>query len=238
MADQEKKVKGVVDMVFVVDVTGSMEPCINALKNNISTFIDSLTAQDANNSSPVKDWRAKIVGYRDFNHDAEPFIDNAFVKTAEELKSQLAKLHAEGGVDEPESALDAIYKVATMEQSAKDAAPTPNKWRYRSSAARVVILFTDASCHDTMAGGGTLDDVINVINANRVILNIFAPDMPCYHTLGEAQKADYNSIEYDSSDPNGAQTALQEFTSDQKNFGKVMQQLAKSVSKTAETPLL
>ncbi|HEV7221696.1 MAG TPA: vWA domain-containing protein [Pirellulales bacterium] len=243
MNQQEKKAKGVVDMVFLVDVTGSMQCCIDALKNNIAQFIDSLTSRDANNSSPVKDWRAKVVGFRDFTDSgSEPFIDNAFVTSPEELKSQLSKLQADGGGDEPESALDAIYRVAIMEQTAKDAQAEPNKWRYRSSAARVVILFTDASCHETMslpeARGGTFDDVFNVVQSNRIILNIFAPDMECYNKLAEVDKSEYEAIPYDSSDPHGAQAALEKYTSDQKNFRRVMDQLAKSVSKSAETPAL
>ena len=36
------KTKGVADIVFVVDISGSMSPCIDALRRNIETFIDSL----------------------------------------------------------------------------------------------------------------------------------------------------------------------------------------------------
>ena len=44
MTDQpQSKAKGVVDIVFLLDATGSMGPCIAALKTNIGLFIDSLT---------------------------------------------------------------------------------------------------------------------------------------------------------------------------------------------------
>ncbi|HVF41195.1 MAG TPA: hypothetical protein VM939_14930, partial [Gemmatimonadaceae bacterium] len=59
------KTKGVADVVFLVDVSGSMSTCIDALRRNIEAFIDSLSSGDANNAAPVKDWRGKVVGYRD-----------------------------------------------------------------------------------------------------------------------------------------------------------------------------
>ena len=74
---QQEKAKGVVDIIFLMDATGSMSPCIEALKNNIATFIETLTTQDPQNPSPVRDWRARVVGYRDVNCDSEPFVDNS-----------------------------------------------------------------------------------------------------------------------------------------------------------------
>jgi hypothetical protein len=235
---QQTKAKGIVDIVFLLDVTGSMQPCIDALKENIASFIDFLTTKDANNSCPVKDWRAKAVGYRDFSCDKEPFVDNSFVRDPAALRSQLSTLTAVGGDDEPESALDAIYKVSTMGQTEKGAQEDPSKWRYRSSAARVVILFTDASCHETMslpeASGGGMQDVFNVIMANRIVLNIFAPDMPCYNELSKVQKSEYEAIPFDSADGAGAQKALAAYTKDRDNFKQVLKALAASVSKSAE----
>src|SRR6185312_8935960 len=48
------KTKGVADLVFVVDVSGSMAPCIDALRKNIEVFIDSLSRGDGNTTTPVK----------------------------------------------------------------------------------------------------------------------------------------------------------------------------------------
>jgi len=239
MADQQKKVKGVVDIVFLLDITGSMGHCIEAMKNNISAFVDYLTTKNANNQSPVKHWRAKIVGYRDFEEDAIPFFDNPFVEDAAQLKTQLGKLEADGGGDIPESLLDALYKVANMGQTEKGAATLdPGKWRYRSDAARVVVIFTDAPYKEVMVepAGGTLQDVVNIVHNNRIILSIFAPNMPAFDKLCEIDKSEFNAIDCDTSDPHGPQNALAAFTADQANFRKTMEQLAKSVSKSAEVP--
>jgi hypothetical protein len=148
---QQTKTRGVADIVFLIDVSGSMAPAIDSLKANIGTFVESLSKGEGNNVSPVRDWRAKAVGYRDFEADAQPFIDNPFVTDVEALRSQLAGLTAEGGDDEPESLLDALFKVSNMGQTEKGAQSLdPAKWRYRSDAARVVVVFTDASFKPAM----------------------------------------------------------------------------------------
>ncbi|MEO5579208.1 MAG: vWA domain-containing protein, partial [Gemmatimonadaceae bacterium] len=173
------RTKGVADVVFLIDVSGSMSPIIDALRKNIEAFVDSLSTGDANNAAPVRDWRGKVVGYRDIeaaqSEGLEWMENNPFVRDAAALKAQLSALRAEGGGDEPESLLDALYKVATMEASPKGAqSEDADKWRYRSDAARVVVVFTDASFKETMsiqeAKGGALQDVANVIMANRIIL--------------------------------------------------------------------
>jgi hypothetical protein len=238
---ESRKTKGVVDIVFLIDVTGSMQHCIDALKLNISAFIDTLTTKSVNNESPVKHWRAKCVGFRDYKVDKVPFVDAPFVEDAGILRNQLNALHAEGGGDEPESLLDALYKVATMPATDKSAQSfDPLKWRYRSQAARVVVAFTDASYHPVMTepAGGTADEVINAIHANRIILSLFAPEMECHDKIGEADKSEYTAIPFDSASATGPQEALAQFTSDQNNFRKTMEMLAKSVSASAGTEAL
>ncbi|MDB5869272.1 MAG: hypothetical protein JWP96_1604 [Polaromonas sp.] len=238
------KTKGVADLVFLVDVSGSMATCIDALRTNIEAFIDSLNRGDANNAAPVRDWRGKVVGYRDIEaaeHDALPWIvDNPFVRDAAALKSQLATLEAAGGGDEPESLLDALFKVASMEAIPKGSqSEEPGKWRYRSDAARVVIVFTDASFKETMsiaeAKGGSLQDVANVIMANRIILSLFAPNFEGYDRLSQIDKSEWEVVEFEGLSP---QEALRKFTSDPVNFRTTLKQLAASVSRSAETVAL
>jgi hypothetical protein len=238
------KTKGIADIVFVVDISGSMAPCIDALRQNIETFVGSLSSGDANNAAPVKDWRAKVVGYRDIEaaeSEGLPWIvDNGFVRDQSQLKAQLAALQANGGGDEPESLLDTLYKIATMEATAKGAQTVEaGKWRYRSDAARVVVVFTDASFKETMsipeAKGGSLQDVANVVMANRIILSVFAPNFEGYDRLSQIDKSEWEVVEFEGLN---AQEALQKFTSDPVNFRNTLKQLAASVSRSAETVAL
>lgn len=238
------KTKGVADLVFLVDVSGSMSTCIDALRRNIEAFIDTLSRGDANNAPPVRDWRAKVVGYRDLEaaegEGLPGIVDNPFVRDAAALKAQLGGLEALGGGDEPESLLDALYKVASMEAVPKGAqSEDANKWRYRSDAARVVIVFTDASFKETMvlpeAKGGSLQDVANLVMANRIILSLFAPNFEGYDRLSQIDKSEWEVVEFEGLNP---QEALQKFTSDPVNFRNTLKQLAASVSRSAETVAL
>lgn len=228
--------KGIVDIVFLIDATGSMQPCIDAVKDNIAIFIRTLCERDGNGESIVKDWRARVFGYRDYISDSEKSVDNPFVNTPEALRAQLDALTAKGGGDEPESLLDGLLDVVNVGQADKNSQEIDaRKWRYRSHAARCVIVFTDATYHPTTSNGtGKVEDVIHALHNNRIILSIYAPDLPCHYELAEADKSEYFPIPVTST----PQEALAKFTADKANFQKVMEALAKSVSKSANVPEL
>ena len=191
--------KGFVDIVFLIDATASMTTCIDALKDNIPTLVDSM-CDTTNQENPIRDWRAKVVGYRDFIDDpASALEDNPFVTEAPAVHAQLNALEAKLGGDLPESLLDGIYHVANMGQTDKGAQEVdPNKWRYRTSAARVVIIFTDADYHPTTKDGGNLDDIVLACESNRILLGIFAPEMECYDLLSEIDRSEYEAFEVQS----------------------------------------
>ena len=238
------KTKGVADVVFLIDISGSMAPIIDALRKDIKAFVDSLSSGEGNNAAPVRDWRGKVVGYRDIeaasSEGLEWIEDHPFVRDTAALKAQLASLQAQGGGDEPESLLDALYKVATIEATPKGSqSEDPHKWRYRSDAARVVVVFTDASFKETLsipeAKGGSLQDVANVVMANRIILSLFAPNFEGYDRLSQIDKSEWEVVEYEGLN---AQEALQKCTGDPANFRTTLKQLAASVSRSAETVAL
>jgi hypothetical protein len=235
------RVRGVVDIVFLLDVTGSMQPCIDAIRENIGVFVRTLSQKDANNSSPVKDWRARVVGYRDHPHNPADWIEqHPFVADAELLKAQLEGLQATGGDDEPESLLDALYVVATAPQSSRGVVDA-SMWRSRSDATRVVVVFTDASFHETLsipeAKGGKLEDVTNALLSSRILLTQFAPDLACHHALAMLPKSNYECIAVPEGPDWSPQRALAEYVGAKDGFRKVMAQLAVSISQSADIPL-
>ena len=231
-----EKVKGICDIVFLIDATGSMQPCINDIKNNIKTFFRSLDDADANGTKIVKEWRARVIGYRDPAADGDNwFVNNPFVQDVASVEAQLDALVAVGGGDEPEGLLDALYKVANWGNTEKGAQELDaEKWRYRSEAARCVIVFTDASfTSKTMipdAPGLTWVDIANRVMQERIRLSVFAPQMDCYDNLAQIDKAEYQLVPYDPKVPQDAVMKLREFTADAANFTKTLKQLAKTVS--------
>ena len=235
--DSLAKVKGVCDIVFLLDISGSMQPCLDGLVDNIASFVMTLKdGADANTPSVISDWRIKICGYRDAELDGSdwweesPFIANDVNKVTESLKT----LQAKGGGDEPESLLDGIFKVATLPVAEKGAQPEGDKWRDRNEAARIVIVFTDATYKPTMsipeAAGGTLDDIVNKVTEMKLKLCCFVPEgQECYYSLAEIDKTELEEI------PGllGKREMMIEYTQDKAHFQKVMEQLAKTVSKSA-----
>ncbi len=240
MADSQRQdsIRGVADIVFLIDATGSMEPCIESLKANIGTFIDSLVTGGTNAPSPVKDWRAKAVAFRDVGADGDAwFEDSPFVRDVGALKAQLAAIVAKGGGDEPESMLEGLYRVITMGQKDVPAqADEPHKWRARGQASRAVVIFTDASFKEPLeappeAKGATLDvDIKNLIVAHKISVHLFAPDMDCHERLSELQRVSWQAVARRGEDP---VEGLRHFTTDQANFQRVLDNLAKTVSASA-----
>jgi len=239
MSDQQPmaKTKGVADLVLLIDATGSMEECINQVKTTIASFIDSMS-NDA--QTPVRDWRARVIGYRDALVDGSHWlVSNPFVAgNRDELFAQLASLEAIGGGDEPESLLDALKIVTSWGQTGKGEPADPEKWRYRSDAVRVVLLFTDATYHPTTSdasggAGGTADDIVNALNSEKIQLLMIAPDTEQYEHLGSANRA----LPIHRLAPNYVES-LKALAADSPAFLEVMKALAKTVSKSSAVETL
>jgi hypothetical protein len=226
-----EKRRGIPDIVFLIDSSGSMSTCLSALTSNVSAFVDTLTNADANGGVAIKDWRIRVVGFRDKEADGSQWLlDNPFVTDVSAAKSQLAALKADGGGDEPESMLDALYFLTQWPVAEKGQPASPQGWRHRGDARRVVVIFTDASCKNafTAADGskGSYDDILNLCNEARLKLCLFAPETEGYLRLEEINGCEYESL----GTLEGAPERLEAYSADQSNFRKVMDQLAKSIS--------
>ena len=243
------KVKGVADIVFLMDATGSMGNCIQRLKDNVMVFFRSLTEKvaGANSVVPIKDWRAKVVGFRDYEEDgaADWLVDNSFTRDVGELQRQLDALEAVGGGDAPESLLDAIYAVASMPKSGK-AMEDPAMWRHRNDAARAVIVFTDAPYKPTMrapgCAGGTIDDVKNVCVQDRILLSVVAPKDPPGHNFGYDECFEYlDGIRYAKWLPvipgTTGESPIDEFMNDTSTLQEIIRTIAKTVTQHASEEL-
>src|SRR3990172_8314367 len=103
------------DIVFCIDVTQSMQYCIDGIKSHIKRFVEGLQ------TSAAIDYRLALVAYRDIHDEKiyeggtracdEPWIMRDFTQNVTEFASWLdhADARAYGGGDEPESTLDALY---------------------------------------------------------------------------------------------------------------------------------
>ncbi|MBI2416697.1 MAG: VWA domain-containing protein [Ignavibacteriales bacterium] len=107
------------DIVFVLDVTGSMGDEINAVKQNIIEFADSLTRSGI-------DFQLGMVTFLDATENIYPFT-----KDIQLFQQQVAVQYAHGGGDTPENSLQALLDAS--------------RFSFRNNAKRILIWITDAN---------------------------------------------------------------------------------------------
>lgn len=144
------------DIVFVLDLTGSMQFAIDGIKLGIQTFATELEKGRI-------DARIGLIGFRDLEVDKEPlnplFVmtidDKPFTKDYEAFKAEVGKLRANGGGDVPESSLQALALAA--------------KQPFRSNASSVLLLITDAppKIHRSEKPS-TLQETIDDLESKRI----------------------------------------------------------------------
>lgn len=135
-----------VDLVFVIDCTGSMEPCLSMVKAHAKSLHNDIMAGLGNKSRQVHKLRVKMIAYRDYYFDwadpeHPPMMESEFFTLPEQESEYAAfvdSLEYAGGEDEPESALEALH-LAFHSKWMDD----PNVTKKR----QVILLFTDASAH-------------------------------------------------------------------------------------------
>jgi von Willebrand factor type A domain len=117
------------DIVFVLDVTGSMTFAINGVRDGIQKFVDEL----ARNRLEAQ---VGMLAFKDEYEDRDAFniltfgANKHFTKDALEFSKRVGSLKADGGGDTPESSLDAMIKAA--------------KLPFRSNSVKILLLITDA----------------------------------------------------------------------------------------------
>ena len=133
-----------VDIVMCIDITFSMQDCIDTVKNRALQFWPDLKEALEAASKNVSDVRVKVIGFRDFEADGDAALEvsryfnlsDQGSSDPEDYKAFVNGLVADGGGDEPENSLEAL---ALAIQS--DWVQTGDKRRH------VIVMFTDASAH-------------------------------------------------------------------------------------------
>ena len=208
------KISGVADIVFCFDCTGSMSEIINSVKENVDKLVEGFSEYQV-----ILNWRARCMGYRDFEVDEEFIInDRPFVSTPEELKAQMAGMEAKEytGGDEPESTLDAIWYAAKQTD-------------WRKNCHKIVVVFTDAApkpvssktLDEIMGSDGDIEVLGQELNVQHIKLFLWGPKDPVYSELSKIPRAEITALENPEEDYKNM------------NFSLLMNIIGKSISEIA-----
>lgn len=129
------------DCVYVIDATADMKPYMDRIKESACVFhkraIEIINS--TYNYITVKT-RVKAVWFRDFYYDGEyAYGESKFFELPEEEENFhdfIVGIHAAGGGDEPESALEALTLAMRSDFS-------QGGWSRR----HIIVLFTNAEAH-------------------------------------------------------------------------------------------
>jgi len=117
------------DLVFLLDCTGSMGSYIAAAKDNVERISQALA------NAQGYDLRLGLVGYRDHPPQDNSYVTRSFpfASSVSQMRANLTQLSAAGGGDGPEAVEAGL--LASLEMD----------WRER--ATKIVILIADAPPH-------------------------------------------------------------------------------------------
>ncbi|PKI84552.1 hypothetical protein MVES_001747 [Malassezia vespertilionis] len=121
------------DLVFIIDATGSMGSYINSATRNIETICDNIVHSEL--LSRTGALRVGLISYRDHPPQDHVYIvrNFGFTDSVLDMKENLNSLFAAGGGDGPEAATAALKAVTVLD--------------WRPQAAKMAVLVTDAPPH-------------------------------------------------------------------------------------------
>lgn len=166
-----KKAKAVVDIVFCIDASGSMRPCLEGVKEHVNKFLDGIAS---NQQLSAVDWRLGLVA-----HDSKRFYLLDFTNELNKFRSSLQKVQA-GGNEFTFPALDWSLD-----------------FPWRNNAHRIVVLFTD----EPLEGGYDPDfqrsqknRLFKKIQDLRIMVYFVGPECPEYKEVNQLPRCSFEPI--------------------------------------------
>ncbi len=214
------------DIVFLLDASGSMSPCIEAVKNNIGKLTDFFRAD----GQSIWDIRLEFLAHaswRDLYHlqshalnglalveaiykPQQNFASSFFTKDIATFQAALAGVKPQGD----ETTLVALDCALDL------------PWRPAETCHRVVICLTDEAVETGESVAFQKEQIANLvkkIHSKRIKLYIVAPQSDAFDTLSMADRCEYEPVD-------GTDDGLRNT-----NFPRLMEAIGKSVSVSQTT---
>ena len=145
-----------VNVVFLIDTTGSMDTYINGVKDRAIEFSNILSSKGAL-------FKLGLIGFGDLNEKERPSIYN-FTDDVAKFQKQVKNIPRTYGGDIPESSLDALETGVELLNSSKS----------DYAAKNIFILITDAPPHVPTASGKTVNGVSEMLNSKNIVTYVVA----------------------------------------------------------------
>lgn len=168
--------KVAVDFVYVVDVTGSMQQCINQVRSNIMSFTQHLAHRGIS-------YRIGLVLFNDDVTKVYQPTDNV-----NDFIGWLSGVKAFGGGDEKENALEALNALTRI--------------KFRDEANKVAVVVTDAPYHQRGETGQgttnyTTESIIETMQKNEIrVFSIVPPKLTNYATISKRTRGNVFDIDF------------------------------------------
>ncbi|HOK05504.1 MAG TPA: vWA domain-containing protein [Victivallales bacterium] len=156
----ERKLRGVADIVFCIDASGSMKPCLKGLKDHIEKFLDGLSS---NKQITSLSWRLGIVA-----HDEKRFYILDFTSDLARFKGALKKIKT--GKNE--------FTLPALDWSLD--------FPWNENAHKIVIAFTDEPLKDGYNPdfqASKKDQLFEKIKTLRCMVYFVGPECPVYKEI-------------------------------------------------------
>jgi len=145
-----------VNVVFLIDTTGSMDTYINGVKDRAIEFSNILLSKGAS-------YKLGLIGFGDLGENEKPSVYN-FTDDVPKFQKQVKNIPRTYGGDIPESSLDALETGIELLKSHRD----------ETGARNIFILITDAPPHVPTATGKSVADVCNMLLERNVTTYVVA----------------------------------------------------------------
>ncbi len=157
------------DIVFLSDTTGSMGEAIANVRSNVGTIMNTIAS-----AQPTAEFAA--ADYKDGRHadeenegcESDPYafnLDQTLTSTVANVEAGVNTWSAEGGCDDPESQVNALYELATN--------PSVG---FRTGSTRIVVWFGDAPGHDPDLGHTLKEAIAALVAANIHVIAVPVTD--------------------------------------------------------------
>ena len=152
-----------IDIVFCIDGTGSMSPCLDKVKANARKFYMDFVDEMVKDGTNVDCLNMKVITFRDYKDDGP----NAMIESEwydmtagdeDKYEKHLSGIIADGGGDEPENGLEALFQAMCT------------KWNAKGDKDRqIIVLFTDADALPLKDRAGVSGYPANMVDQDGLI---------------------------------------------------------------------